>query len=195
MKNQSNAAGAWIKSHLINSSLCLPPAHLARWATKVTSHGDQEYLNKQLKSIMDVLWKTIQNCWDTWNQTWLSHSSSEVFSNIEMQMREREPAAKRLVLGNLVIWTRSLQFPQGDLYKNESQTSFLCFTASFPSFTAPICTDHSLGEWGSKSTSGEGGWSGDCTHSWWFLEHDHFTAGEGLGRKKITRPSILSVTQ
>ena len=45
-KNQSNAAGAWIKSHLINSSLCLPPAHLARWATKVTSQGDQEYLNK-----------------------------------------------------------------------------------------------------------------------------------------------------
>ena len=40
MKNQSNAAGAWIKSHLINSSLCLPPAHLARWATKVTSQGE-----------------------------------------------------------------------------------------------------------------------------------------------------------
>ena len=45
-KKQSNAAGAWIKSHLINSSLCLPPTHLARWATKVTSQGDQEYLNK-----------------------------------------------------------------------------------------------------------------------------------------------------
>ena len=122
---------------------------------------------KQLKSIMDVLWKTIQNCWDTWNQTWLSHSSSEVFSNIEMQMREREPAAKRLVLGNLVIWTRSLQFPPGDLYKNESQTSFLCFTASFPSFTAPICTDHSLGEWGSKSTIELMVFRTRPLHCWW----------------------------
>ena len=60
-----------------------------------------------------------------------------------MQMREREPAAKRLVLGNLVMWTRSLQFPQGDLYKNESQTSFLfvlqpVFLLSQPQFVQII---------------------------------------------------------
>ena len=29
-----------------HQQLCLPPAHLARWSTKVTSQGDQEYLNK-----------------------------------------------------------------------------------------------------------------------------------------------------
>ena len=57
-------------------------------------------------------------------------------------MREREPAAKRLVLGNLVIWTRSLQFPPGDLCKNEPKPVFFVlqpvFLLSQPQFVQII---------------------------------------------------------
>ena len=124
-------------------------------------------------------------------------------------MREWEPVAKKLVLGGISSRSRDpSNSHRAILAKMKAQPVFFVLQPVFLlslwtmilKSTAPICTDHSLGEWGSKSTSGGGGRGGDCTHSWWFLEYDHFTAGEGPGShnmagKKYVTSFFLSLEE